>query len=129
VSRGMYWEAVRLVGFPENIGSHVRPLLSARNLATDVRAALTLSLHLQIYMNPDGTALSTYENLDKYEHFVRVYTRGGILAEEMVRATCIRVLNTSCNEMGSLTSLSFVRTGFGQDADHPCAHHPPTPKC
>ncbi|ELR15494.1 SNF2 domain containing protein [Acanthamoeba castellanii str. Neff] len=58
VSRGMYWEAVRLIGFPDNIGTH-------------------------IYMSPDGTALSTYEQLDKYKHFVRIYTRGGILAEEM----------------------------------------------
>lgn len=47
-------------------------------------ALVVLTLSNQIYMSPDGTALSTYEQLDKYKHFVRIYTRGGILAEEMV---------------------------------------------
>ncbi len=29
MSRGMYWEAVRLIGFPENIGTHVCSLPNA----------------------------------------------------------------------------------------------------
>lgn len=52
MSRGMYWEAVRLIGFPENIGTHVCSLPNASlHSRTAVLGERTLGCFMTLWLS------------------------------------------------------------------------------
>jgi len=84
-------------------------------------------MHCQILASTDGTSLVKFAHLDKSKQILRIYTRGGILADEMVKSV-----------PGSLSALSLfwwpiyhpcASSGSRQNANCVGAYHVATSKC